>query len=58
MRRGEIYDARLEPIEGSEQGGTRPVIIVSRKATRELNFGLNWLFCSEVGARKQQVSVA
>ena len=30
MKRGEIYDARLEPVEGSEQGGTRPVIIVSR----------------------------
>jgi mRNA interferase MazF len=30
MKRGEVYDARLEPIEGSEQGGTRPVIIVSR----------------------------
>ena len=32
MKRGEVYDARLEPIEGSEQGGTRPVIIVSRNA--------------------------
>ena len=32
MRRGEVYDARLEPIEGSEQSGTRPVIIVSRDA--------------------------
>lgn len=30
MKRGEIYDARLEPVEGSEQGGTRPVILVSR----------------------------
>jgi mRNA interferase MazF len=30
MRRGEVYDARLEMTEGSEQGGTRPVIIVSR----------------------------
>ena len=30
MNRGEVYDARLEPVEGSEQGGTRPVIIVSR----------------------------
>ena len=30
MKRGEVYDARLEPTEGSEQGGTRPVIIVSR----------------------------
>jgi mRNA interferase MazF len=32
MKRGEIYDARLEPVEGSEQGGTRPIIIVSRDA--------------------------
>ncbi len=32
MQRGEVYDARLEPVEGSEQGGTRPVIIVSRNA--------------------------
>jgi mRNA interferase MazF len=30
MKRGDVYDARLEPVEGSEQGGTRPVIIVSR----------------------------
>ncbi len=30
MKRGEIYDARLEPVEGSELRGTRPVIIVSR----------------------------
>lgn len=32
MRRGEVYQARLDPSEGSEQGGTRPVIIVSRDA--------------------------
>jgi len=32
MKRGEVYDALLEPVEGSEQGGTRPVIIVSRDA--------------------------
>lgn len=32
MRRGEVYDARLDPIEGSEQGGNRPVIIVSLNA--------------------------
>lgn len=30
MKRGEIYLARLEPVEGSEQGGSRPIIIVSR----------------------------
>jgi mRNA interferase MazF len=32
MKRGEVYDARLDPIEGSEQGGVRPVIVVSRDA--------------------------
>jgi len=32
MRRGDVYDARLNPTEGSEQAGIRPVIIVSREA--------------------------
>ena len=32
MRRGEVYDARLDPTEGSEQAGGRPVVIVSREA--------------------------
>lgn len=32
MKRGEVYDARLDPTEGSEQAGTRPVIVVSRDA--------------------------
>jgi mRNA interferase MazF len=30
MKRGEVYIARLDPVEGSEQGGNRRVIIVSR----------------------------
>jgi mRNA interferase MazF len=30
--RGEIYDARLDPVEGSEQGGVRPVVVISRAA--------------------------
>jgi len=30
MRRGDIFDARLNPTEGSEQAGVRPVVIVSR----------------------------
>jgi mRNA-degrading endonuclease toxin of MazEF toxin-antitoxin module len=29
MKRGEIYEACLDPTEGSEQSGIRPVIIVS-----------------------------
>ena len=32
MKRGDVYDARLNPVEGSEQAGTRPVVIVSRDA--------------------------
>ena len=32
MRRGDVYDARLDPTEGSEQAGVRPVVIVSRDA--------------------------
>jgi mRNA interferase MazF len=30
MIRGEIYDVRLDPVEGSEQAGVRPAVIVSR----------------------------
>jgi mRNA interferase MazF len=32
MLRGEVYQANLDPTAGSEQGGTRPVLIVSRNA--------------------------
>ena len=30
MKRGEVFEARLDPTEGSEQAGNRPVVIVSR----------------------------
>jgi mRNA interferase MazF len=32
MRRGDVYRAALNPVVGSEQSGTRPVVIVSRDA--------------------------
>lgn len=32
MKRGDVYWVRLDPIEGSEQAGTRPAVIVSRDA--------------------------
>lgn len=32
MTRGDVYYAELDPTQGSEQGGTRPVVIVSRDA--------------------------
>ncbi len=30
-----MFEARLDPVEGSEQAGTRPVIVVSRNALNE-----------------------
>jgi len=35
MKRGEVWDARLDPVEGSEQRGSRPVVIVSRDAIND-----------------------
>jgi mRNA interferase MazF len=35
IRRGDIYRARLDPTEGSEQAGNRPVIVVSRDALND-----------------------
>ncbi len=32
MKRGDVYDALLDPTQGSEQAGVRPVIIVSRNS--------------------------
>ena len=32
MKRGDVFDVRLNPTEGSEQAGTRPAVIVSRDA--------------------------
>ena len=31
-RRGDVFEADLNPPEGSEQAGTRPVVVVSRDA--------------------------
>ncbi len=35
MRRGDVFSARLDPIEGSEQSGSRPVVVVSRNAIND-----------------------
>jgi mRNA interferase MazF len=53
MKRGEIYDARLEPVEGSEQGGTRPVIIVSRDAINANSPVVLAVPCTTYQARKR-----
>ena len=35
MRRGEVYDAALDPTRDSEQAGFRPVVMVSRNALHD-----------------------
>jgi mRNA interferase MazF len=35
VNRGEVYDANLSPTMGSEQAGTRPVVVVSRDAINQ-----------------------
>ncbi|MCP5100080.1 MAG: type II toxin-antitoxin system PemK/MazF family toxin, partial [Chloroflexi bacterium] len=37
MNRGDVFDARLNPTEGSEQAGVRPVIVVSRDAINQFS---------------------
>jgi mRNA interferase MazF len=37
MKRGDVYDARLDPVEGSEQRGSRPVVVVSRDAINKFS---------------------
>jgi len=35
--RGDVFVANLDPSEGSEQGGTRPVVVVSRDALNKFS---------------------
>jgi mRNA interferase MazF len=46
VRRGEVYDARLDPPEGSEQAGSRPVVIVSRGAINAASPGVLAVPCT------------
>jgi len=49
MKRGEVYWVRLDPIEGSEQAGTRPGVIVSRNAINQYSPVV--VICPLTGAR-------
>lgn len=53
MRRGEVYDARLDPIEGSEQAGIRPVVIVSRDAINAASPVLLVVLCTTYRAGRR-----
>jgi len=46
MKRGEVWNARLDPAEGSEQSGSRPVVIVSRDAINRSSSVVNVVPCT------------
>lgn len=35
MNRGDVYQVRFDPTEGSEQSGTRPAVIVTRNSINQ-----------------------
>jgi mRNA interferase MazF len=49
FRRGAIWRVRLDPVEGSEQGGTRPAVIISSDL---LNIALPIVTIAPITARK------
>ncbi len=52
IRRGQIHNARLDPTEGSEQAGARPVIIMSRNAINDNSTLLLAVPCSTYRGRR------
>ncbi len=54
MNRGDVYEAELNPVQGSEQGGTRPVIVVSRDA---LNFAAPVVIIVPVTGRENKKKI-
>lgn len=47
VRRGDIYYAKLDPHIGSEQGGTRPVLILSNDTGNRFSPNQLWLMWSK-----------
>ncbi|MBI3946875.1 MAG: type II toxin-antitoxin system PemK/MazF family toxin [Armatimonadetes bacterium] len=47
--RGSVWQVRLDPVEGSEQGGTRPVLVIS---SDELNAALPVVTVAVITSRK------
>jgi mRNA interferase MazF len=52
IRRGEIYYAELNPVVGSEQGGTRPVLVIQN------NIGNQYSPTTIIAAITSQISKA
>ena len=45
IKRGDIYYANLNPVIGSEQGGTRPVLIISNDVGNKHSVCHHWHSC-------------
>jgi mRNA interferase MazF len=53
VRRGDVFDAHLDPVEGSEQAGTRPVIVVSRDAINDASPVIVVIPCTTLKAERR-----
>ena len=53
--RGDVFMANLEPVQGSEQGGTRPIVVVSRDALNQ--FSPDIVVCSITDAANKKNSI-
>ena len=63
IKRGDIYYAELNPVIGSEQGGTRPVLIISNdignKHSPKHSILLSMLWCRQLkNTEKAKVNAA
>ena len=52
VRRGEIYFARLNPVEGSEQGNIRPVLIIQNDVGNQ--FSQTTIVAAITGKKKKR----
>jgi mRNA interferase MazF len=53
VKRGEVYLARLDPTEASEQAGSRPVVVVSRDAINRASPVVIVVPCTTWSARRR-----
>jgi len=52
-KRGDVFLARLDPKEGSEQAGNRPVIVVSRDAINQSSPVVIIVPCTDIDHKKR-----
>lgn len=53
MRRGDVFDVRFDPVEGSEAAGRRPAIIVSRDSFNVASPNVIVVPCTRARSRRR-----